>query len=65
MKCFLTLLLLVVNTVTYSQTNLNNFDLKEFTPFDSNELKFDQIKPDAEYLYWRCLSTDAHSKKGN
>ena len=65
MKGFLTLLLLFTNVLSYSQTNPNKFDLKEFTPFGSNELKFDQIKPDGEYLYWRCLSTDAYSKKGN
>jgi hypothetical protein len=64
MKCFLTLLVLFINAATYSQTAPNKFDLKEFTPFDSNELKFDQIQPDGEYLYWRCLSTDAYSKQG-
>ncbi len=64
MKCFLTLLLLFTNVLSYSQANPDNFDLKEFTPFESNELQFDQIVPDGEYLYWRCLFTDAHSKKG-
>ncbi len=63
MKCFL-IFLLYFTTAAYAQTKQSNFDLKEFIPFASNDLKFDQIVPENEYLYWRFVHTDAHLKHG-
>lgn len=56
MKSFATLLLCFVSLITHAQYNGVNFDLNKFTSFDSNELRFDQIVPDADYVYWKCVS---------
>src|SRR5215217_2674728 len=64
MKRFITLLLAVTSTLAYGQAQKKQFDLKEFTAFESNALRFDQIVPDSNYLYWKCLSTAMHLIKG-
>ncbi|TCD00053.1 hypothetical protein [Pedobacter psychroterrae] len=56
--------MLYFTTAAYAQTKQSNFDLKEFTPFASNDLKFDKIVPESEYLYWRCVHTNAYLKHG-
>jgi len=63
MKRFPLIFLLFTNVAICAQTNSSKFDIKEFTPFESNTLRFDKIIPDGEYLYWRCLYTDAILKK--
>jgi hypothetical protein len=58
MKYLSTLLLCLTCFFAYGQFNAKDFEISKFTPFDSNELKFDQVVPNSAYVYWRCVAAD-------